>query len=248
MAACQAGRLADLGRSLLPAGSDAAVGSAWPSVCAPIARPRWLCKTCKAAPIPFPSPAPSRPSTLQIASNLAATEVAKWIARGESSELEGKLLTLDVRSWQTQTHTLVRLPQCPACGRPEAFLDRPAPAIVLESRKKTFMLNGGHRVQSPQETLQRYQHHVSPITGAVSMLERLTTQLGDGILHVYGAGESSARRPQNLEDVRRDLRSGSSGKGTSDVEARASGLCEALERSSGVFRGDEPRRKHDSRT
>jgi ribosomal protein S12 methylthiotransferase accessory factor len=179
--------------------------------------------------------------TVQIASNLAGTEVAKWIARGESSELEGKLLTLDVRSWQTQTHTLVRLPQCPACGRPEKFLDRPAPAVVLESRKKTFMLNGGYRVQSPQETLQRYQHHVSPIIGAVSTLERLTTQ-GDGILHVYGAGENPVRRPQSLEDVRRDLRSGSSGKGTSDVEARASGLCEALERSSGVFRGDEPRR------
>lgn len=180
--------------------------------------------------------------TVQIASHVAATEVAKWIARGESSELEGKLLTLDVRSWQTQTHTLIRLPHCPACGEPETFPDRPAPPIVLEGRKKSFMLNGGHRVHSPQETIQRYQHHVSPIIGAVSVLERLTTQ-GDGILHVYGAGENAARRPQNLEDVRRDLRSGSSGKGTSDVEARASGLCEALERVSGVFRGDEPRRK-----
>ena len=180
--------------------------------------------------------------TVEIASNLAGIEVAKWIARGESSALEGKLLTLDVRSWQTQTHTLVRLPQCPACGRPEAVLDRPAPALVLQSRKKTFMLNGGHRVQSPEETLQRYQHHVSPIIGAVSTLERLATR-GDGTLHVYGAGENPARRPLGLDDVRRDLRSGSSGKGTSDVEARASGLCEALERVSGVFRGDEPRRK-----
>jgi len=30
---------------------------------------------------------------------------------------------------------------------------------------------------------------------------------------------------------------------TTDAQARASGLCEALERHSGVFRGDEPRRK-----
>jgi ribosomal protein S12 methylthiotransferase accessory factor len=35
----------------------------------------------------------------------------------------------------------------------------------------------------------------------------------------------------------------SAGKGTSDVQARASGLCEGLERYSGVFRGDEPRRR-----
>jgi ribosomal protein S12 methylthiotransferase accessory factor len=33
------------------------------------------------------------------------------------------------------------------------------------------------------------------------------------------------------------------GKGTTDAQARASGLCEALERHSGIFRGDEPRRK-----
>jgi ribosomal protein S12 methylthiotransferase accessory factor len=33
------------------------------------------------------------------------------------------------------------------------------------------------------------------------------------------------------------------GKGTCDVQARASALCEALERYSGVFRGDEPRRR-----
>jgi ribosomal protein S12 methylthiotransferase accessory factor len=32
------------------------------------------------------------------------------------------------------------------------------------------------------------------------------------------------------------------GKGTGDVQARASALCEGLERYSGVFRGDEPRR------
>ena len=35
----------------------------------------------------------------------------------------------------------------------------------------------------------------------------------------------------------------SSGKGATDIQARASGLCEGLERYSGVFRGDEPRRR-----
>ena len=33
----------------------------------------------------------------------------------------------------------------------------------------------------------------------------------------------------------------SSGKGITDIQAKASGLCEGLERYSGVFRGDEPR-------
>ena len=93
----------------------------------------------------------------------------------------------------------------------------------------------------PEETLARFGHHVSPITGAVSMLERAAPD-GDGVLHVYVAGSNLARKHRNLAQLRSDLRSMNAGKGTSDVQARASGLCEGLERYSGVFRGDEPRR------
>jgi ribosomal protein S12 methylthiotransferase accessory factor len=189
---------------------------------------------------PLPVARGCTPATLQVACNLAASEVARWIARGGSSDLEGTLLTLDVRSWQAQRHALVRLPQCPACGQPEEGPDAPARPLVLQSRKKAFTQDGGHRAHAPEETLQRFQHHVSPITGAVSLLER-SAPAGEGVLHVYTAGENCARRHQTLGEVRRDLRCASSGKGTSDVQARASGLCEALERSSGVFRGDEPR-------
>ena len=113
---------------------------------------------------------------------------------------------------------------------------------VLESRKKTFTSDGGHRVVPPEETLARYGHHVSPITGAVPMLERVAPA-GDGVLHVYVAGSNMARPHQDLAHLRGDLRSMNAGKGTSDVQARASGLCEGLERYSGVFRGDEPRRR-----
>jgi ribosomal protein S12 methylthiotransferase accessory factor len=181
------------------------------------------------------------PATLQIAWNMAATQIAAWIARGQSPNLEGKVLTFDLDSCETQTHTLVRQSLCPACGGPEQDRDRPAPPVVLQSRKKTFTEDGGHRVQRPEATLERYQHHVSPLIGAVRMLER-SVPAGDGLLHVYAAGENQARRHENLEDVRRNLRSTSCGKGVSDLQARASGLCEALERASGVFRGDERRR------
>jgi oxazoline/thiazoline synthase len=182
------------------------------------------------------------PATLQIAWNMAATEVAAWIARGESPNLEGKVLTFDLRSWRTQTHSVMRQSPCPACGPPEQDPDRPAPPVVLQSRKKTFTQDGGHRAHPPEATLERYQHHVSPLTGAVRMLERSVLSGGDGLLHVYVARENLACRHESLEDVRWNLRGTSCGKGVSDLQARASGLCEALERSSGVFRGDERRR------
>jgi bacteriocin biosynthesis cyclodehydratase domain-containing protein len=194
-------------------------------------------KTGRAAGIPACSPA-----TLQIAWGMAAHAVAAWIARGDLPSLEGKVQTFDVASWQTQAHTLVRLPYCPACGPGVPAADGPLRPMVLESRPKTFLQDGGHRVVSPEVTLERYGRHVSPITGAVSVLERVGIT-GDGAMHVYLAGHNLARRHRDLAHLRGDLRNMSSGKGVSDVQARASGLCEGLERYSGVFRGDEPRRR-----
>jgi ribosomal protein S12 methylthiotransferase accessory factor len=211
-------------------------------------------KKCRADPLPIPRT--DTPATRAIAWNLAATEIAQWIARGRSPcsrhaprdepphaerdgnfGLKGKVLTLDVLTWKTQTHTLVRRPQCPACGNPDQRRD---PAIILESRKKTFTQDGGHRAISPEETLRRHEHHVSRITGPVTMLQRCSWS-GDGVVHVYGAGHNFAQRQGSLADIRRGLRSQSSGKGTSDLQAKASGLCEALERYCGVYRGNEPR-------
>ena len=63
----------------------------------------------------------------------------------------------------------------------------------------------------------------------------------DGAVHVYIAGHNMARRHRSLAHLRGDLRNNSSGKGTTDAQARASGLCEGLERYSGVYRGDESR-------
>jgi ribosomal protein S12 methylthiotransferase accessory factor len=194
-------------------------------------------------PDPFPVPFADTPATRAVAWNLAATEILKWVASGgcqppgTSSNLEGKIRTFDLLTWKTQTHTLVRRPQCRACGDPQPQVE---PALVLQSRKKSFTRDGGHRVVSPEETLRRYEHHVSPLTGAVTLLERVRTP-SEGIVNVYGAGHNFARRQNSLEEIRQGLRTQSSGKGTSDVQARASGLCEALERYSGVFRGDEPR-------
>jgi bacteriocin biosynthesis cyclodehydratase domain-containing protein len=179
-------------------------------------------------------------ATLQVARALAATAIASWVGRGELPHLEGKVYTLDTLTGESQTHTLMRQPSCPVCGEPVP-VDRPMSPVVVASARKTFTEDGGHRVCSPQQTLDRYGHHVSSITGAVSMLERDNS--GDGVLHVYLSGPNSARRSHSLRGLRADLRSSNCGKGTTDAQAKASALCEGLERFSGTFRGDEPRRR-----
>jgi oxazoline/thiazoline synthase len=180
------------------------------------------------------------PATLQAGWGLAATAVASWIVGADLSRLDGKVQTLDLLTGRAQAHTLIRQPSCPACGEP-GTREIQAP-LVLRSCLKTFTDDGGHRAHSPQETLDRFGHHISPITGAVSMLEKDNCN-SDGVLHVYMSGNNLARRPDSWGRLHSDLRSSSSGKGATDLQAKASALCEALERYSAVYRGDEPRRR-----
>ncbi len=195
-------------------------------------------------------------ATIQAAMGLAANAIATWVVRGELPALEGKVQTLDLTSWKAESHTLVRLPYCPACGSNEGGpYDSVIRPMVLESRLKAVNRDNGYRVVSPEVTLEKYGHHVSPITGAVTMLERVgpAATAGSGAddgpmpMHVYIAGHNLARRHRSLAQLRGDLRNMSSGKGASDIQARASGLCEGLERYSGVYRGDEHRRRSTAR-
>jgi bacteriocin biosynthesis cyclodehydratase domain-containing protein len=177
----------------------------------------------------------------QAAWNLAAIAATKWIASEEACELEGRILTFDLLSWKTEIHTLIWRPQCPACSDPPDRPQQSAHPVELAIRRKFFTQDGGHRTVHPQVTIERYEHHVSRITGAVHRLERFDR--GRGVFHVYDASHNAALRQPDLKSLQNGLRSHSGGKGASDVQARASGLCEALERYSAVFRGDEPRRK-----
>jgi len=182
----------------------------------------------------------STPATLQAAWALAATAVASWVARGDLPHLEGKVRSLDMLTAESQTHTLVRLPSCSVCGGPVRS-ERPVQPVVVGDSRKMYTEDGGHRICSPQQTLERFGHHVSPITGIVPMLERDGSD--NGVMHVYLSGHNSARGARNLRGLRADLRSSNCGKGTTDAQAKASALCEGLERYSGAYRGDEPRRR-----
>jgi bacteriocin biosynthesis cyclodehydratase domain-containing protein len=190
---------------------------------------------------PFPIASAATAATLQIACGMAATEIAKWIAAGETPQPESNVFSLDVLTWRVQLHALTRQPQCKACGEPMAVAAQPTKPLVLESHKKTSTDDGGHRIVGPEETLKKYERHVSPITGVVRVLGRHF--VANDVMHVYVAGDNFAAPHYDLKSLQRTLRSESSGKGTTDQQARASGLCEALERYSGVFQGTETRRK-----
>ena len=57
--------------------------------------------------------------------------------------------------------------------------------------------------------------------------------------HNYTAGHSGRRKGHSIESLRLATRDHSGGKGISDAHAKASGLCEALERYSAVYDDDQ---------
>lgn len=181
------------------------------------------------------------PSTYQMGLNLAATELVKWIVQGENQELEGNVVTFDTLSLKTETHRLIQRPQCASCGSPNRYQKPPSP-LILESRRKTFTTDGGHRCVFPEETLEKYNHHISPITGLVHSLQP-KKQTENGVMHSYAAGHNFAMMFDSLYFLRQTVRGKSGGKGKTDSQARVSALCEALERYSGVFQGDEIRHR-----
>ncbi|WP_375471018.1 TOMM precursor leader peptide-binding protein [uncultured Nostoc sp.] len=186
------------------------------------------------------------PSTVQAAIALTTTEVAKWLVKQIIPDsiiptLAGKIITLDQTIFTLKTHTLTQRPQCPACGNPDLVSQQVNSAIALTSRKKLFTQDGGHRAFTPEQILQRYEHLISPITGVVSALVRISDP-NNLLVHTYSAthafGSSS-----NLNRLRKSLGHKSGGKGKTDRQSQASGFCEAIERYSGIYQGDEPRIK-----
>jgi ribosomal protein S12 methylthiotransferase accessory factor len=178
----------------------------------------------------------------QIAARIVALTIATWLAGDELPALNESLVTLDLRSWRSETHRVVARPQCRACGDPPEIAFDVARPVMLESRLKKFTADGGHRTLTPEATVARFQHHVSPISGAVPTLQWNGGQERDGVLYAYVAGANFSRPPRALAMLRAGLRGRTGGKGASDAQARASALCEALERYSGVFQGHEPQR------
>ena len=177
-------------------------------------------------------------STLQTALGMAATEVFKWIVRGENERLKNTLITYDTLTLQSQEHILVKRPQCPSCGQMSQGKEQKPLPVVLGHRQKTFTEDGGHRFCSPQETLRKYQHHLSPLTGVVRELTKIP---GNRLNHTYIAKHHFVTIFDDLDNLRKNLGGRSAGKGRTDIQARASGFCEAIERYSGVFQGDEIR-------
>ncbi len=183
----------------------------------------------------------AQPAILDAVYRLVAVEIAKWLVFGELAPLHEQAISMDTVRLKGEYHQVMRRPQCFACGDETLYrADRPPIPIQLKPSPKSIRNSGGVHSVSPEETLAKYRHLISSVSGVVSWLSR-TTEKSDSWLHVYWAGSNFALRNSKLSSLRRSLRSKSAGKGSTPQQSEASALCEAIERYSCAFHGDEIR-------
>ena len=186
-------------------------------------------------------PCAAEPALLDAVYGFVAAEVAKWLVLRDMAPIHERAVSLDTGRLATEHHRTMRRPQCPECGDEARYRpDRPPDPVRLRPSPTGVRNSGGLHSVPPEETLARYRHLVSPVSGVVTWLSR-TTDEADPWLHVHWAGSNLALRTRKLSSLRRSLRSKSAGKGSTRQQSEVSALCEAIERYSGAFHGDEIR-------
>jgi oxazoline/thiazoline synthase len=175
-------------------------------------------------------------SAIQAGAALLAIELQAILAG--SGRLDD-LITLDLATLAAEHHPVIRQPLCPVCGDPALRAAEHDPRIVLRPTRKHYTEDGGHRIRRPEETFERLQRHISPITGAVTSVRRQTAE-DNGVAYSYSSGHNFALMQDSLYFLRKNLRGRSGGKGRTDHQAKVGAVCEAIERFNGIYRGNEP--------
>ncbi|WP_051378435.1 TOMM precursor leader peptide-binding protein [Derxia gummosa] len=165
---------------------------------------------------------------------IAALAIAQALAG--SPRLREALLALDLATLQTQPHAVRRRPQCPHCGDADLLRRRAERPPVLASTDIAWRAEAGYRIREPRATLERYRRLLSPITGVVNYLHPMPGRHA-GRRKVYVSGYQVCPQEFSGENPFDKV---CAGKGQTDDQSMASALCEALERASSVWQGDEP--------
>jgi len=188
-------------------------------------------------PGPFPTARAALPTTIDASAALVATQALRWIVTGSNEIVSGRVVTVEIGGAATNRHELVRRPQCSACGSaPAGAADGEAVALRPAPTSST----GGARGTTAAGLLERYGHHVSPITGVVSALQDRPSPdptLGFTCTAVH----DFPMYREDMDVLRHNLQGRSGGKGATRAEAAAGALGEAIERYSCVWRDEEER-------
>lgn len=188
---------------------------------------------------PLAPPNAFLPTTQRIVLGLVAVAIAEALADpARDGALFEHLLAFDWKTLTPERCAVLRRPECPACGDPSLMQAGAGAPIRPRPVPKQRPHQGGYRQQAASVTLEQYERLVGSRTGAISFLQPMPGRYS-ALRPVYVS--AYPKTPSPGSDRLQDCVALCAGKGRSDAQARASALCEALERASGSYRGDEPR-------
>jgi oxazoline/thiazoline synthase len=192
-------------------------------------------------------------STASVLAGLLLAELPVLAVNRRSPRITGRMVALDTRDLTATEHAIVHQPQCAACGDPGLVAGATA-RVTFPSAVTTSDDRPASRTISLAETWNRVQRHISRYVGVVSRLAPVEVA-GSGSAHTSSTSSAFASStytysavhnfalPRNATTLRRNLRGQSGGKGRTDLEARVSAVCEAMERYCGLWRSELPTRQ-----
>ncbi|HWO35740.1 MAG TPA: TOMM precursor leader peptide-binding protein [Candidatus Acidoferrum sp.] len=160
-----------------------------------------------------------------LVANIVALEVAKWVAGYPDTAPHVK--TIDLRTFHVVEHALKRRPQCRFCGDPQ---------LQTEILIQPVRVNKDE--QPAWTTLNDISGFVSKVNGIVTELVPAATGLAS--LHAYNGFFGFARDVADFQAFKKSFLSQAAGVGRTAEDAKIGAICEALERYSGMYHGDEP--------
>ncbi|SEL68281.1 ribosomal protein S12 methylthiotransferase accessory factor [Aquimarina amphilecti] len=177
------------------------------------------------------------PISVSIASNMAVLEVVKWLYSEEKHTLKKNIVSFNTSTMNSTYHAVTKRPQCKACGDEDIFKKKSEP-INIDAKTTVSNKLGGYRTVSPEETFEKYKIHISNISGIVPKVSPYHKKEGIPIFN-FASGRNRALQSTSLFWLNHHLRSGNGGKGKNSIQARTGALCEAIERYSLMYHGDE---------
>jgi ribosomal protein S12 methylthiotransferase accessory factor len=187
---------------------------------------------------PVPRPDAAVPALTAMALNLVALEAVKWLA-GHRHPGQRNVWIFDSRDLTGRHHEIRARPQCAACGDDSIMRRQAGRPVVLGSRRKAHTAGGGHRAVPPEQILDGHRHLISPVTGVVKEIRRVSR--GPAFLNSFRSGPNPALGIRGAGALRSALRQENGGKGVTPLDAEVSALAEGLERHCAWFQGDEER-------
>lgn len=176
--------------------------------------------------------------TIMSSAYFGILELAHTLLVPECLALENHVITLNHRPASVQRHRIRTRPQCAQCGDPSLVQERYTRPIFIDGDKHPISKHGGYRVVTASKTFDNNQHLVDPITGIVAKLGTLERR-SHVLRPVFGA--AYFKHPaSNTVTPDESFVHVAYGKGDTFEQARASALCEAVERVTAIYQGDEP--------